>query len=169
MAKGWASSYPDWRLHNDRITSWNQWLLWLTATAVRKCGMLSEPSKIISKKLRHSEMMRALCGHQQQHSKIIWTHFKGTNRSQFNDSKLKGPTRIQHKDRNSYRSQLKGTLRSGNELITLYQLQDGQGQPRYNLTSGAPSSHSEFEGNGARNAHAYREHTHIQFRLYVLH
>ena len=45
--------------------------------------------------------------------------------------------------------------------------QDGRRQPHYNLTPGAPNSHSEFEGDGARNACAYREHTQTISALYV--
>ena len=49
--------------------------------------------------------------------------------------------------------------KSGNGWITLYELQDGRCQLRYKLTPDATSSHSEFEGDGARNACVYREHT----------
>ena len=48
--------------------------------------------------------------------------------------------------------------------------QDGQHQPNYNLTPGAPRNHSEFEGDGARNARAYiaNKHTHTQtLQLYI--
>ena len=62
--------------------------------------------------------------------------------------------------------------KSGNGRITLCEPQDGQCQPRYNLIPCAPSNHSEFEGDGARNARTYREHTHThthrQFQLYIL-
>ena len=52
--------------------------------------------------------------------------------------------------------------KSGNGRITLCEPQNGRRQPRYDLTPGAPSNHSEFEGDGARNARGYREHTHRQ-------
>ena len=52
--------------------------------------------------------------------------------------------------------------KSGNGRITLCEPQDERRQPHYNLTSDVPSNYSEFEGNGARNAHAYRKHTHTQ-------
>ena len=60
--------------------------------------------------------------------------------------------------------------KSGNGRITLCQPQDERRQPRYNLTPDAPRNHSEFEGDGARNARAYREHTHTHRhgRLYIL-
>ena len=58
--------------------------------------------------------------------------------------------------------------KSGNGRITLCGKQDGRRQLRYNLTSDAPSNHSEFDDNGARNAHTYCKHTDRHFRLYIL-
>ena len=60
--------------------------------------------------------------------------------------------------------------KSGNGRITHCKPQDGCRQPRYNLTSGAPSNHSEFDGDGTRNARARiaNAHTHRHDRLYIL-
>ena len=49
---------------------------------------------------------------------------------------------------------------SGNGRITLYEPQDGQRQPRYNLTPNALSNCSEFDNDGARNACTSQTHTH---------
>ena len=53
--------------------------------------------------------------------------------------------------------------KSRNGRIPLCELQDGQRQPRYNLTPGVPSNHSEFDDDGARNAvRIANTHTHRQ-------
>ena len=68
------------------------------------------------------------------------------------------------------RKWLSSAQENRNGRITLCEPHDRRRQPCYNLTFDAPSNHSEFEGAGARNARAYREHTHThrQFRLFIL-
>ena len=49
--------------------------------------------------------------------------------------------------------------KTGNGRIILCEPQDERRQPRYNLTPSALSSYSEFDSDGARNVHDYRQHT----------